>query len=456
MKVIPAPSVRRTPSGPLRREVWLPAVLALVIVSAFQAVGVWKINLGPAAIAVYPMVWALLAGGFVSAQRRWPLTPRMWAVAESLMSVGVSLLVARLSLTLGPNVDVLFDAGPALLLQEVGHLVGTVAIALPLAVALRMGRATVGATFSIDREASFAIVGDRFGVKSDEYRGVLSMYVFGTMFGAVIVALIASLTSSLGIFDPLALAMGAGVGSGSMMAAGAAAISAAHPEVGEQVLALAATSNLITMILGVYVGVWIALPLADRLYRLLTRSTSRPAVVSGERTESSSSAPIDAADPADTHAAPFGDDDVKVTVPLYLSVPIVAAICIAAATIAAGEPTTSIPIGFTLIVGLMLVATALSHLTRGKITAVIWASVLGVSVSGPWFPGSAWIVHNTESIDFMSMCAVVLGFAGLAVGKNLPALRMIGWKIVPVGFAAIFASFLLSTLIAEFALGFWR
>ena len=50
----------------------------------------------------------------------------------------------------------------------------------------------------------------------------------------------------------------------------------------------------------------------------------------------------------------------------------------------------------------------------------------------------------------------MLGFAGLAVGKNLPALRMIGWKIVPVGFAAIFASFLLSTLIAEFALGFWR
>ena len=452
MKVIPAPSVRRTPSGPLRREVWLPAVLALVIVSAFQAVGVWKINLGPAAIAVYPMVWALLAGGFVSAQRRWPLTPRMWAVAESLMAVGVSLLVARLSLTLGPNIDVLFDAGPALLLQEVGHLVGTVAIALPLAVALRMGRATVGATFSIDREASFAIVGDRFGVKSDEYRGVLSMYVFGTMFGAVIVALIASLTASLGIFDPLALAMGAGVGSGSMMAAGAAAISAAHPEVGEQVLALAATSNLITMILGVYVGVWIALPLADRLYGLLTRSSSRPAVVSGERTESSP-AP---ADSADTHAAPFGHDDEKVTVPLYLSLPIVAAICIAAATIAAGEPTIGIPIGFALIVGLMLAATALSRLTRGKITAVIWASVLGVSVSGPWFPGSEWIVHNTESIDFMSMCAVVLGFAGLAVGKNLPALRMIGWKIVPVGFAAIFASFVLSTLIAEFALGFWR
>lgn len=102
-------------------------------------------------------------------------------------------------------------------------------LALPLAVLLRMGPATVGATFSIDREPSFAMVTSRFGADSPQYRGVLSMYVFGSIFGAIIVSLVASVISATGIFDWRALAMGAGVGSGSMMAAGIASVTAAHP-----------------------------------------------------------------------------------------------------------------------------------------------------------------------------------------------------------------------------------
>lgn len=87
------------------------------------------------------------------------------------------------------------------------------------------------------------------------------MYVFGTLFGAVLISLIASLATSFNIFDPLALAMGAGVGSDSMMAAAAASVVSAHPEMADQVLAVAATSNIITGLLGVYVGMYVALPL---------------------------------------------------------------------------------------------------------------------------------------------------------------------------------------------------
>lgn len=55
-----------------------------------------------------------------------------------------------------------------------------------------------------------------------------------------------------------------------MMAAVAAVISDGHPEVADQVLAMAATSNLITTVLGLYVGIWVALPVADWLYRKLS------------------------------------------------------------------------------------------------------------------------------------------------------------------------------------------
>lgn len=45
------------------------------------------------------------------------------------------------------------------------------------------------------------------------------------------------------------------------------------------------------------------------------------------------------------------------------------------------------------------------------------------------------------------------GGAGCA---DIPLLKTIGWKIIPVGLVAITASFLLSTVIAEFALGLWH
>ncbi|MFC9760222.1 DUF3100 domain-containing protein [Rhodococcus jostii] len=393
------------------------------------------------------MVWALLVGGVVSSQRRWPMPVRMQNVADAVMGVGILLLVSRIAFTIGPNLEILLEAGPALLLQEIGHLGGTIAIALPVAVALRMGRATVGATFSIDRESSFAIVGDRYGTNSDEYRGVLTMYVFGTLFGALIVTFLASLISSFGIFDPLALAMGAGVGSGSMMAAGAAAIAAAHPEVSDQVLALAATSNLITAILGTYVGVWIALPLADRVYRKLSRTSTKPEP--SEPTKSRDDMTI--AEPG----CVTDDSTPAAAVPLYLSVPFVVGIGIVTASIAAGEFTTRILWGFVIIVALTITATGLEALSRGKIPTIIWASLLGTYLSSPWSPVAGLLNDAVGSIDFLSLCAVVLTFAGLALGKSLPALRAIGWKILPVGLSAILASFVLSTLIAEFTLGRW-
>lgn len=50
----------------------------------------------------------------------------------------------------------------------------------------------------------------------------------------------------------------------------------------------------------------------------------------------------------------------------------------------------------------------------------------------------------------------MLTIAGLSLGKDLPLLRSIGWKIVPVGIVALVASFVLSAIVAEVALGFWH
>jgi hypothetical protein len=435
----PAPVAAGLPQAVMRwslrsRRLWLLVVTALLIAAVVQFAGAAVIPAGVATITILPMVWGLVAGGVVSGQRWRRFGMDLQSAAAALMSVAVLLLVARLAFTIGPNVGLLVSAGPALLLQEVGHLFGTIVLALPLAVLLRMGPATVGATFSIDREGSFAMVSERYGADSPQYRGVLSMYSFGTLFGAVAISVIASLATSFGIFDPLALAMGAGVGSGSMMAAAAASVVEAHPELGDQVLAVAATSNLITGLLGLYVGMFIALPLADRVYRLLTRRA--PAADASRSTSPGPMAPV-------------------VALPLTTTITVLVGLGTVVSSIAAGGFSWTVLGGYLLMAALVATGVGVARMTRGKVAALIVVITVGALLTCSVSPVSSIVLDLVAGIDFLSVCTVVLTIAGLSIGKDLPMLRTIGWKIIPVGLVAIAASYLLSVVVAEFALGLW-
>lgn len=441
------------------------AALALVIAVAVQFIGQVKIDVGIGSIIIFPMVWGLILGLLVSIQKFKPLGIDLQRVAAALVGVAVLLLVARLAFNIGPSLPTLLKAGPALLLQEVGHLLGTIVLALPLAVLLRMGKATVGATFSLDREPSFAMVSEKYGPDSDQYRGVLAMYVFGTLFGAVYITLLTSLVANWKIFDPLALAMGAGVGSGSMMAASAASIVAGYPADQEAILGMAAVSNLITTVLGVYVGIYIALPLADRFYKLLTRKqTAREEAAVTAGAPSGGPAARTAAD-IDREAAQaeenrrfrerVAESAAAMKLPLWLSLSVLTVLGIATASVAAKGFSLSIVGGYAVMLALVLVSIALAKATR-KISAIVFITTIGAYISSPWFFAAEPLNAAVKTVDFLSIATVMLTLAGLSLGKDIPLLKNIGWKIIPVGLVAITASFLLSTVIAEFALGLWH
>ncbi|ALJ18650.1 DUF3100 domain-containing protein [Microbacterium sp. No. 7] len=438
------PTAQRTFAITIRdKGFWLLVGLMTLIAVIAQSIGPIRIPLGSASIDLLPMIWAVLIALIVSGQRWKPLPVDLQHSANVMVSVAVLLLVARMSLTMGPNIPTIIAAGPALLLQELGNLFGPILLALPLAVLLRMGPATVGATFSIDREASFAMVVDRFGSNSPQYRGVLSMYVFGSVFGAIIVSIIASLTSSLGIFDWRALAMGAGVGSGSMMAAGVGAVTAAHPEATDEIAALATTANLIAGLAGVYIGVLVSLPLADRFYRLLTRR---------RRTE-------DAAKPSGTlgtsQAAAVAAavlDVPKVTLPLWNSLLVLCGASLVVVIVATRSFSWNMVITLGILAAFVAAGIGLSKLARGKLPAIIVVITLGMLLTSPISPVAGWLVEVSSSVDFLAMITVMLAIAGLSMGKDLPMLRQIGWKIIPVGIVVIGATFLTSTVIAEFVL----
>ncbi|TQJ38512.1 DUF3100 family protein [Arthrobacter sp. SLBN-112] len=459
-------TVKSAPTDKAGTRLTIPiAALAFVIALAVQFIGQAKIDLGIGAIIIFPMVWGLILGLLVSIQKFKPLGIDLQRVAAALVGVAVLLLVARLAFNIGPSLPTLLKAGPALLLQEVGHLLGTIVLALPLAVLLRMGKATVGATFSLDREPSFAMVSEKYGPDSDQYRGVLAMYVFGTLFGAVFITLLTSLVANWKIFDPLALAMGAGVGSGSMMAASVASITAAYPGDQEAVLGMAAVSNLITTVLGVYVGIYVALPLADKFYRVLTRKQESREVVGAGAGSGSPAAPARSAADVEREAAQaeenrrfrerVAESSAAIKLPLWLSLSVLTVLGIGTASIAAKGFSLTIVLGYVVLLALVLVGIALAKVTR-KISAIVFVTTIGAYISSPWFFGAEALNAAVKTVDFLSIATVMLTLAGLSLGKDIPLLKNIGWKIIPVGLVAITASFLLSTVIAEFALGLWH
>lgn len=103
---------------------------------------------------------------------------------------------------------------------------------------------------------------------------------------------------------------------------------------------------------------------------------------------------------------------------------------------------------------LLLLSIALTKVVR-FIYSIVWVTTIGALISSPWSPIGETLVRYVTAVDFLSIATVVLVCAGLSLGKDVPLLRQIGWKIVPVGIVAITASFVLATVIAEFSLGFW-
>src|SRR5699024_7537329 len=101
---------------------------------------------------------------------------------------------------------------------------------------LGLKRTAIGATLGLSREGELAYITEKYTLESAEGRGVLSMYLIGTLFGSIFFSLFAPLLLNFG-FDVRALGMAAGMCSASMMTAAASAVAALRPESEEIILA---------------------------------------------------------------------------------------------------------------------------------------------------------------------------------------------------------------------------
>ena len=225
--------------------------LALVLTVAAEYVGIKK--LGP--VVLLPLLYTLILGLLISIPKFKILTIEQMEKSADYIGIAVMILMVKVGLGIGPNLGILTSAGWALLLQELGHFFGTIIFGLPVALLVGMRREAVGACYSVDREPNVAIIIDKFGFSSPEGRvlwACTSVAFLSVLCGPSVLA--AGMLAQSGWFHPLALAMGAGVGSASMMAAATAPIVAVYPEFEQQIMALAGAANLLTTVLGGYFG----------------------------------------------------------------------------------------------------------------------------------------------------------------------------------------------------------
>jgi Protein of unknown function (DUF3100) len=416
--------------------------------------GTHKIPLGSAAIVLMPVLWAVLMGAVAGIQKARPISGPSRAVSSVLLNVSIVMFLAALGTHVGPSLSKVTTLGPAIVLQEVGHIFGTIILALPVAVALGMGRMAIGATWAIDRESYLAYALQRFGVKSPVYRGVFSVWLLGSVFGAVFISLLAGLLGGTGIFDPKALALGLGLGSGSMMLGGVAALSIIYPDQAPEIMALAALSNLVTNLVGFYAGAFVSLPMALRLYTFWSRIFRRDD--EGRRVDRAGNVIAKAVKPQAEKeldvTAVIQDPEVRMSKKTWL-IAFGASIGVGILLNALGTKSSSLNdvMGVVVLAGL----TALAFVLAKRIPAVpssVWVLGLATLATAPFMPFSSTIVALTHNLDALYVGLGSIALLGMNIGRDVKALKSLNWKTVIVACLTFSASFIAAAALAQFVI----
>lgn len=230
---------------------------------------------GTLSISLQPFVFAMVLGlGFYLFKPLKWVKERESEAASGTMLLFIGPLLAKLAIASGHSINEILAVGPAILLQEFGN-VATVIVALPLALLFGFKREAVGMTHSIGREQNMGLIIDKYGFDSDETRGVFIIYIIGTVLGSVVIGPLTSILTSILPLSPLSYAMATGVGSSGMTAASLSTLIDMYPNLETQMSAYSSMSNLLTQVDGIYMSMFVGLPLCNFLYKILEPTLGR-------------------------------------------------------------------------------------------------------------------------------------------------------------------------------------
>ena len=418
-------------------------VLLIVIIA--ESIGTIEYSIGPGTVVLLPLLYAVVMGITLSysvlGQRITPLrrfiSKEVSTISTPLLVIALMPLGVKYGTLVGPSFNELISAGPAFLLQELGNL-GTILLALPLALLLGLKREAIGGAVSIAREPTLGIITDKYGIESPEGRGVLGTYLTGTILGTIFFGLLGGFATATGL-SPLALAMACGIGSASMMTACSASLAEAVPNSAvsnDQILSFAATSNLLTGITGLYVVLFIGLPFINKLYGVLAPR------IQGEDAVRSDDAMTDGGRVVGLNTREFGLNSLAMLI-------VVGILTVVANYVGYDiSPLAAVP-GMVLIIGIGLVSLFLGRYAPLELPSFAYAILIAFLFVLPFSPVQDVVLGFTEQVEFLATTTPILAYAGLSVGLQVRRMRDVSWKLVIVAVFVFFGTFFGSALIAQ-------
>ena len=273
---------RKTDKRILKKNPWRDyrlhgSVFILVVIA--ELIGTINIPITKdVVITIMPLIFTIIFGivFYLAKPITW-IKKRQAKIAEGAMMLFIGVLIAKLAISSGQSIHLIFEMGPALILQEFGHL--ATILVLPLALLLGFKEEAVGMTNSIGREPNVAVVVDKYGFNSPESRGVFAIYVIGSVIGTIFISFLVSFSLSFIPLHPYAYAMASGVGSASMNAAAIGPTLAAFPTMETNIEAFAGFSNLLSFCIGIYIVIFIALPLTEKVYNFLEPKIGKKSII---------------------------------------------------------------------------------------------------------------------------------------------------------------------------------
>ncbi|MBE6485672.1 MAG: DUF3100 domain-containing protein [Methanosphaera stadtmanae] len=248
-------------------------ILLCVIISEY--IGVIALEIAGVNIVLMPLLYALVLAiaFYITKPFKW-IDKKQSSESSAIMMLLVGPLLVKLAIASGQNLPIIFDVGAAILLEQLGNF-GTILIGLPIALLLGFKRESIGMTSSICREPQMAVVMDRYGFTSPETRGFFTVFLIGTVLGTPFISIMTSILAYLIPLHPFAYGMACGIGSASMNAAAVASLSAVYPQYAGQLEAFSGMANLIAMVTGMYVYIFAAIPITEKLYDILEPISDR-------------------------------------------------------------------------------------------------------------------------------------------------------------------------------------
>ncbi|WP_198025349.1 DUF3100 domain-containing protein [Brachybacterium phenoliresistens] len=461
----PAPAAVAPSRGGALLDMGLLIGLVLVTIVIAEAIGIRPVPITDSiTITILPLVFAVLITMIlgIPVWRKGILrriySRRNVGFSGAFLIIIMLPLMARYGADVAPRLGEIVSIGWVFLLQELGNL-GTVLLGLPIALLLGLRRHAIGSTLGLGREGELAYISEKYSLNSDPGRGVLSMYLMGTLFGALFFSFFAPVLLGLGL-DVRALAIASGMGSASMMTAASSTLAAQTPDLQDTIVSYAAASQLLTSFIGTYTMVFLAVPLQRFLYNLLMRGKDRlPAGGAIPAAPSSASPASPAAEAAPASAATLFAARRYATFAAVLLLSVALVLFTQQMKLwvnPESTPLTALTIGglatLWLFAMIGIVIGDLMTLSRVPVLrdfpVLGWVSLTSLAGCLAW----GGFVDAIGAVDFLSLTTPILAFAGVSVADRMVDLSRTSWKVAITAVFVFIGTYVGSALLAQFGL----